>query len=476
MATCGAVTAWSAPAAAPKPAADRPYGGFPGSAGTLAGTSCSAASCHGGPAARRGGEHTDWAAEMSPHGPHDPHSRAYGVLFNKDSQRMAEYLDLGKAHQAPLCLKCHAVDGAGDAVTEGVGCTACHGPADKWLTIHYLPEWKGLPSREKFDRYDSVPTKNLVARVLACATCHVGDANREVNHDLIAAGHPRLAFEYTRFHYNPTYRKHWREQIDQPDFEVRAWVIGQVATARQAAELLRARAARMVNGSGAKAPPGINPAWPEFAGYSCYACHQPIGDETPRRTESAGARKPGSLLWEPWSTSAVRIAAGAAAELYPDAGPLPTEALDELTRVMAARVPDPETVKVKAAAAVDELGGWLARVQAAEDDRRVNPVSKTLPRELARKLAAGALADGKLADHDWDFLAAHYLGCAAMVHAQADADTRTQGRVTVPPWGSEVRRLRAALWDPAAAGFNSPYGFGPSRLREVRGAFENLRK
>src|SRR5207248_5499529 len=210
-------------------------------------------------------------------GPHDPHARAYRVLFNAESRRMAEYLDLGgPAHKAGLCLKCHAVDGAGEqAAAEGVGCGACHGPSDRWLTEHYQPYWKGLPNREKFERYGFLPSKNVVARVLNCAGCHVGDADREVNHDLIAAGHPRLAFEPTRLHFQPNYRKHWTEVTPQPDFEVRAWVAGQAAALRQAAELLRARAARADGGT---AVPGLKPAWPEFSGYSCYACHQPVGE------------------------------------------------------------------------------------------------------------------------------------------------------------------------------------------------------
>ena len=156
--------------------------------------------------------------------------------------RIAKLLGDGKldAHENPLCLKCHAP--VPNARAEGVGCSACHGPSEKWLSEHYLPDWKAKSNRDKWTETGFVPTKNLVARISNCATCHVGSADREVNHDLIAAGHPRLAFEYTRFHYQEGYRKHWEERTPQPDFEVRAWVIGQAASLRAAVEVLRSRA------------------------------------------------------------------------------------------------------------------------------------------------------------------------------------------------------------------------------------------
>ena len=73
---------------------------------------CAAASCHGnGRVGTTGGEHSTWAAEVFPQGAHDPHSRAYRVLFNAESQRMAAELKIPAAHESSLCLKCHAVDG-----------------------------------------------------------------------------------------------------------------------------------------------------------------------------------------------------------------------------------------------------------------------------------------------------------------------------------------------------------------------------
>src|SRR5437762_4932733 len=100
---------------------------------------------------------------------------------------MAKSLGIAAAHKEALCLKCHAIDGVKPemAVSEGVGCDACHGPAEKWLNAHVEPGWKHLSSRAKWEGYGFVPAENLVARSVNCVKCHVGGADRDVNHDLI---------------------------------------------------------------------------------------------------------------------------------------------------------------------------------------------------------------------------------------------------------------------------------------------------
>src|SRR5262249_27384298 len=111
--------------------------------------SCSAMACHHGPGpkGRKRAEYSTWAA-------HDKPARAYQVLFNVRSVRIARNLDQKgpdgnalPAHQIPLCLKCHATgeaevkEQADGTLTgadwrfqlaDGVGCESCHGKADKW--------------------------------------------------------------------------------------------------------------------------------------------------------------------------------------------------------------------------------------------------------------------------------------------------------------------------------------------------------
>src|SRR5690242_11818029 len=66
--------------------------------------SCAATSCHNanGPSGSKGSEYSTWAA-------YDPHARAYRVLFEERSVRMAKHLKLaeGRPEKAELCLNCH---------------------------------------------------------------------------------------------------------------------------------------------------------------------------------------------------------------------------------------------------------------------------------------------------------------------------------------------------------------------------------
>lgn len=432
-------------------------------------TSCSASSCHGGgEVGKVGSEHTTWAPEAFPRGDSDPHTKAYRALFNPVSVAMAKHLNFKDgAHNAALCLKCHAVDSAKDPGTreqilsEGVGCGACHGPADKWIGAHYTAEWKALTNREKWDTYGFVPAGNLVARTLNCAGCHAGDADRDVNHDLYAAGHPRLAFEAASFHNQPGYRKHWTEKTAQPDFEVRLWVVGQAAALRSATDLLLARA---------KSPDG---AWPEFASYSCYSCHQTVGAAELRGVASAGPRPAGAPGWEVWSNTAIELAAEYCGAAYPDLHAPDLSQVKALRTMMeAGRTPPAAKVVEQANKALAQLDAWLVAMQAADDNRAARkPVPAGTAERLAYALAANALAkDNKLKDHDWDALAANYLGCAAMYHA-------TGGIAGGTKWAKELDAVRDTLRFPKAAGgrFDSPADFDLKKLNLLRTNFERLR-
>jgi len=401
----------------------RPYGLRQDGFVPLSSASCASSACHGnGHVGKRGGEHSTWSPDLGSSGATDPHARSYRVLFNAESAKIAHHLGIAAAHKERKCLNCHAVEGVQPeaAVVEGVGCAACHGPAEKWNAAHVQPEWKALTNREKWERHGFVPAKNLTARTLNCARCHVGDETRDVNHDMIAAGHPRLAFEYTRFHYHASYRKHWIEAIPQPDFEVRAWLIGQLTTLRAAIELLRVRADRA---AADRAP------WPEFSGYSCSSCHHPLGNET-RRGIAESPRNPGVPGWELWNTAAFDVAAahvpGGSTRSFP--------AMRELKALMGNAHPKPAIVREKAALAVAELDAFLVRVQDAEG--RAERLPAGFPQRLLHALCDNALSpDGtRLRDTDFDFLASHALACGAMVHASG-----------MPAWTAPVRGLNELL-------------------------------
>src|SRR5262245_18138428 len=245
---------------------------------------CSATACHGSAEPVAGSrilrnEHTVWAGR-------DPHARAYQLLHSAWSRTIAG--NLGKigavvpAHRDRRCLACDATPGpstdpalAAVVREDGVGCESCHGPAGSWLALHTTYDWDGLPPLEQEQRFGMVRTADLARRAEACAGCHVGETGREVDHDLIAAGHPRLAFEFAAYVANLP--AHWieKEQNAAADFPARAWAVGQAVTAKATVELLHERAR---GAAGARGRP-----WPEFAEYDCASCHHELRSESRAR-------------------------------------------------------------------------------------------------------------------------------------------------------------------------------------------------
>jgi hypothetical protein len=149
---------------------------------------CAASSCHGSVEPRTTtrifqNEYTIWIAQ-------DKHARAFSVLQNNVSERIGRTLNLGPPAKAPKCLACHAlyVSPEQQARTfelgDGVSCENCHGPASGWLGPHTTRDW---PHEESVRRgmYD---TRNLEKRSEKCLTCHLGTADKFVDHEMIAAG------------------------------------------------------------------------------------------------------------------------------------------------------------------------------------------------------------------------------------------------------------------------------------------------
>ena len=306
------VVFWMAPHAAPGDApAALPQGPLPAAAPTggslsLTGTAgCSARGCHGHidprPAAVRLDEFPRWLAR-------DKHALAYQSLQGDAARAIAEKL-YGKDHPAweeRACLACHtnpraAVAGASALLQEeqqsGVGCESCHGAASLWLARHTGKDWKG--------GYGMTPVGDPAAVAETCVGCHVGAPAdlkeglpvRDMNHDMIAAGHPRLTFEFGVFLANLP--PHWNEEAKKPDecSGVRAWAVGQVVAAQAALNLLADRAADKTR------------PWPEFAEYDCFACHHDLSDPSWRRERGYGGRAPGSLPWGGWYFTMPRLLA-----------------------------------------------------------------------------------------------------------------------------------------------------------------------
>jgi hypothetical protein len=432
------------PSAAPRPA-EAPALQYQGVA------SCAAAACHNGngPRGSKGSEYTTWMA-------HDPHSRAHSVLSEPRSRVIVKnYRQLKTAQEArpdrdELCLSCHVQPGLAGlnrherfSAADGVGCEACHGPAEKWLDRHYRDEWKGLDAAAK-QALGMTDTKNVLARAEACVGCHVGKGEADVNHDLIAAGHPRLRFEYSA--YLARYPRHWQVADDRrrhPDFEARAWEVGQFVSAVAALELLHDRATRP------DAP------WPEFAEHDCAACHHDLQEPSDRQQRGFAGRRPGSPPWGTWYypllPTIARTRAGGGAEAL--------AALADVNKLMAHTTPDRERAASAARRAADALRPWSAeRDRVGADEKRLGG------------LLTGLAGQDDVARAGWDGAAQVYLGLAAL--RQARKNLGTDEPALAEPLGELRRQLEEAFPRGRESVYDSPSRFDPDavqrRLRSLR--------
>jgi hypothetical protein len=409
--------------------------------------SCASTACHGSTEGRiKQGEYSIWMDR-------DPHQQAYAVLLNDRSQRIIRNLYGAQAVPAQrndVCLNCHATNpppdrrGAHFTVAEGVGCESCHGPAGGWRTEHFQPSWKLLSPAEKAAR-GMRDTKDLVIRAQVCVECHIGSQDRDVNHDLIAAGHPRMDFEYGLF--LAKMPKHWYESDEKarhPDFEARVWLIGQAASAKAAVDLLAQRA------EGAKEN---KKPWPEFAEYACFACHHDLREPSPRQKAGYGERQPGSLPWGNWYYSM----AGALQDVGAAPGDGGMSALNQLRRLMESPGSDPGKVVEVARSSAREFEASLGQVQAQQyDTARIDQLLRAVVDRAANRPPAS-----------WDQAAQEYLAVAALYHGLTDIDPRRRNPVT----RQALRAIFNAL--EVRNPFDSPPQYEPLSIREQMQVIRN---
>ena len=222
--------------------------------------SCSAIACHGAIRAVPGSRilQTEYSAWIS----QDHHAQATEVLSNPVAARMGKILGIGRPDQAQKCLACHSLDTstgqqARNYLSDGVSCEACHGAATGWLGYHVTKDAK----HEESVRRGMYDTKDLVKRAEKCLTCHLGTADKAVDHEMIAAGHPDLVFDLEA--YSAAMPRHWREAADADPFKpVRNFAVGQLVQLRGGLD----RLGRRVKG----------PTWPEYAELDCFGCHHAL--------------------------------------------------------------------------------------------------------------------------------------------------------------------------------------------------------
>jgi hypothetical protein len=282
----------------------------PRGASRLASAGCSASRCHGAEipddADKRPNDTWRWSStvwNMS-----DVHRQAYDVLKDKRSKAICDLLDKDKEEKdrkAPWettrCLVCHSDPAIShlppDPIvvqmrSDGVGCRACHGDPGKWLEAHL--SWGPKDDRKTvYEKVGMTWMNDLPSRAQVCVGCHVGAPPkgdmiaRDVDHDLIAAGHPRLNFDFAT--YQRMMPPHWSEKKSKANFTVEAWSAGRLAEMVAALDLLSYRS------DAAQSHP-----WPEFSEFNCYDCHHDLrdGDQSREvRGPKTPGEKPGRFNW-----------------------------------------------------------------------------------------------------------------------------------------------------------------------------------
>jgi hypothetical protein len=285
------------PPPAPSPAAPAPL--FIGAG------SCTSAGCHAAPIA----DHAPWQSAYTTWATRDPHARAHEVLQGPVAERIvAAVARRSPGHPQPparenmACVGCHAT-GRGPAAGEGVACESCHGPAGPWLVAHAAQGWK-----TRGNRLGMVDLADAATCAKTCAECHIGGpptadgAIREVTHDLVAAGHPRLAFELRS--YKRAEPPHWRDRSITPAAgqtaePVEEWAAGRLATLEAFLTQVDSQA-KVAGGDDRGLTSGV---WPEFTAFDCHGCHRPavLNAASPpvggRRVAPPGSPRLEPMLW-----------------------------------------------------------------------------------------------------------------------------------------------------------------------------------
>ena len=416
--------------------------------------SCTAAGCHGGAKKDRpviGSEYNIWLAQ-------DPHAGAYNTLLEERSEKIVR--NLGNkpdkpAYKDPRCLACHATTEAvgretnPEIISDGVSCESCHGAASTWLSRHY----ESTPDAARRKDIGMSETKNLFERAKICASCHVGSPGpdsshgRDVNHDLIAAGHPRLQFEMSAFLL--ALPKHWDKVKDRKewgaDFDAGVWATGQAATAWTSAKQLANRAERGIKDKR---------QWPEFSEWTCGTCHHDLrmkeGESRQLRIANANKLNGGLFEWDAWNhfmTSKHTSDISSSFSLADNAGDSVAQLTERLSVKMSTAYPTPEDISKLANQTADALEQWGQAIEsthagstAAKKPVKVNQLSRSI---VDAHLAAGSV--------DWSSAAQTYDALASLQDSRL-WQTRLNGPPSLnDPFSNFMRRLfkeLAAKHDP----------------------------
>jgi len=320
--------------------------------------SCASTSCHGSVTPRTENdvlqnEYSTWIVK-------DKHAQSYKALTGNVGERMAGILGLGKAETAPRCLACHALNPPAEErsrtfdVSEGVSCESCHGPASGWLGPHTERDW----THQKSVALGMVDTRDLVKRTEKCLSCHLGSAEKFVDHEMIAGGHPDLFFELDSF--SAVMPRHWKEPGEpgaagqsDPWYDVREMTTGQAVQLRESMLRLASRSRGKI--------------WPEYSEMQCYACHHSLTppEQSWRQARGYEGRRPGD---PPWNASRYAVFRDVVHQLDgQDAGQLDDQ-ISQLTKLMSQLNPDRDAVASAATNSAHLADALVGKIQTAAYD------------------------------------------------------------------------------------------------------------
>jgi Cytochrome c554 and c-prime len=292
-------------------------------------TSCATATCHGGVI----GSGPAWHSSANVWESRDPHVAAGEVLLSKLSLRIVSALEPAASDSEEVflralqtrCVSCHAPEAVSGplataaaselksvraALAVGVSCEACHGAASIWEKEHTRMDWNPRMDWKPNQRFSTasgmLDTESLLARTDNCSRCHVGSRTadgqiRDMNHDMIAAGHPALYFDMLR--YQARLPAHW----DAATESLASLLPRQLP---KSVEALRTRvllaALRLSDERRAESARTFKPELSEYAElseYDCAACHHGLDFDSRRQQRGST----GTPLWQPWYTAGRKL-------------------------------------------------------------------------------------------------------------------------------------------------------------------------
>lgn len=328
--------------------------------------SCGGTTCHGRQEADgavvRQDELMRWQEPSSATG---SHSRAYAILTNPRSQRIANELGIGNPASAAMCLGCHsdyvpaARRGPRFQLSDGVSCESCHGGAGGgdagWLASHYAV---GNTHSANVSR-GLYPLENARARASLCLNCHFGSTSEGqfVNHRIMAAGHPRLVFELDLF---STLQQHHDEDGDYSRRKgrtnhVQMWAVGQATSLERSLTLFQNQ--RL----------GTEGIFPEFVFFDCHTCHRRIYDDpNARPTGIANPARPIPNGFPAYQDENMIMLSAAARVIAPNAA----DRFDRDSRAFHGAVAEGRSAAMAAAARLKDSSRQLANAFASANFTR----------------------------------------------------------------------------------------------------------